>query len=136
MKYPVMIKTVSDGYECSAPDIVGCMVLASGIESGLDKLEIAVEEHLQILAEYGESIPRASNIDTQRVNHPSPAIVWAVIDIDITPFLGKSHKINVTLPELLIKKIDDCVSRNSNYTTRSGFIAQACINELTKKTYD
>jgi len=55
-----------------------------------------------------------------------------VIDIDILPYMGKSHKINVTLPELLIKQIDDRVSKSEKYKTRSGFIAIACSILLQK----
>ncbi len=46
----------------------------------------------------------------------------AIVDIDITAYLGKSHKINVTLPELLIKQIDERVSKSSAYKTRSGLL--------------
>ena len=82
------------------------------------------------MAEYGEPIPRATSIEKQRGNFPQA--IWGIIDIDITPYLGKSHKINVTLPELLIQQIDDRVSKSEEYKTRSGFIAGACLVELSK----
>jgi hypothetical protein len=59
-------------------------------------------------------------------------VIWAILDIDIIPYLGKSQKINVTLPELLIKKIDARVNKSADHKTRSGFIASVCLNELSK----
>ena len=64
--------------------------------------------------------------------HSYAQAFWAIVDIDITAYLGKSHKINVTLPELLITQIDERVSKSSAYKTRSGFIASACLVELGK----
>jgi len=48
-----------------------------------------------------------------------------VVNVDITPLLGKSEKINVTLPHLLITKIDKMVAANPKYKSRSGFLAEA-----------
>jgi len=64
--------------------------------------------------------------------HTYAQAFWAIIDIDITAYLGKSHKINVTLPELLIKQVDERVSKSAAYKTRSGFIASACLIQLAK----
>jgi metal-responsive CopG/Arc/MetJ family transcriptional regulator len=50
--------------------------------------------------------------------------------VDATPFLGKSKKINVTLPELLVKQIDEVSATTSAYKNRSEFLAQAAIHEL------
>lgn len=133
MFYPVVLKNVpnSNGYKITVPDLPGCEEECVSIENGLNQIKFVIADHLTILAEYGEAIPQAKEISfwqDKMVNG-----IWALIEIDITPYLGKSHKINVTLPELLIKQIDDKVSKSDNYKTRSGFIATACINELSQK---
>mgnify|MGYP000288925290 CR=1 FL=1 len=134
MNYPVKITydEMAQGYQLLVPDLPGCKSDAESVEKGLYKLRGAIENHLQILAEYGEQIPMAKSIDHYLHAGQNPHVIWAFIDIDIVPFLGKSHKINVTLPELLIKQIDDRVSKTPEYKTRSGFIANACTNELNK----
>ncbi|GGC78620.1 hypothetical protein GCM10011382_05800 [Vreelandella lutescens] len=58
--------------------------------------------------------------------------IWAVVDIDVTPYLGKSHKINVTLPDLLVKQIDDFVARHPGDKTRSGFLSRVAMAELAR----
>jgi len=140
MKYAVVF--ISDekvaGYQVSVPDLPGCAVTAKTVDSGLDEMTKAIQSHLSILAEYGEKVPNAMSLESHRKNymldnpHTFSQAFWAIINIDITPYLGKSHKINVTLPELLIAQIDNKVSKSSDYKTRSGFIASACFAELGK----
>ncbi|GAA5143855.1 type II toxin-antitoxin system HicB family antitoxin [Thalassotalea piscium] len=132
MKYPVkIIKLISDdNFELTVPDLPGCKLKGHSIEVVMDGITEVIANHLSILAEYGENIPHASSIDSLMANQPN--VIWAVIDFDIVPYLGKSHKINVTLPELLINRIDDRVSKSADYKTRSGFIATACIELLNK----
>ena len=132
MKYPVALaqKTSEPFYLITVPDLPGCQEKANSIDEALTRINLAIASHLSILAEYGEQIPNASSIEHHKINFLD--VIWAIVEIDISPYLGKSHKINVTLPELLIKRIDDSVSQSPAYKTRSGFIASACLNELQK----
>lgn len=135
MDVVVIAKLLNDGtgYEVFSPDLAGCQCKANSIDSGLVLMKQVIEEHLLLLMEYGEPFPHIKKID----EHVNKAIatqgVMLLITIDDSSFLGKSHKINVTLPELLIKKIDNCVAKTPSYKTRSGFLAQAAINELQRK---
>ncbi|PCH97663.1 MAG: HicB family protein [Gammaproteobacteria bacterium] len=128
----------SDIYQVSVPDLPGCSISVSSIDIGLEKISLSIKSHLAILAEYGEKIPSAISVEKHRQQyaidnpHTFTLAFWAIVDIDISAYLGKSHKINVTLPELLIKQIDERVSKSSAYKTRSGFIASACLVELGK----
>jgi predicted RNase H-like HicB family nuclease len=132
MKYPIALKKIIgvEHYKVTVPDLPGCECNSENIDLALSAISESIAEHLSILAEYGEPIPHATTIEAHQDNYPS--VVWCIVDVDITPYLGKSHKINVTLPELLIKQIDDRVSKSSAYKTRSGFIASACVNELNR----
>lgn len=133
MFYPVLINQSVDNdvYQITVPDLPGCEEKTANLDNGVIQIKHTIANHLTILAEYGEAIPKANTIAHWKKHHVDG--IWALVEIDITPYLGKSHKINVTLPELLIKQIDDKVSKSDNYKTRSGFIATACINELTLK---
>ena len=133
MHYPIKFTGSSlTGFEIFVPDLPGCETHCDSIDQGFKKVKEAIASHLMILAEYNEPIPPASPIDrlVAKESHEGNSATWAVIEIDITQYLGKSHKINVTLPELLIRQIDDRVSKSEQYRTRSGFIAQACLAEL------
>lgn len=130
MNYAIALKKIlgSEHYKITVPDLPGCEGTAASIDESLMVIRKNIASHLSILAEYGESIPQAQSIEIHQLSISN--VIWCLIDIDITQYLGKSHKINVTLPELLIKQIDDRVSKSSAYKTRSGFIASACLKEL------
>ena len=134
MKYPVQALKYNgeNYYTFSVVDLPGCQVKALSMDEGLSKLNEAMAAHLSILVEYGEQVPPAKSIEEHMQLSNQPLAIWAILEFDIIPYMGKSHKINVTLPELLIKKIDDRVAKSSQYSTRSGFIASACIAELAK----
>ncbi|WP_371379396.1 type II toxin-antitoxin system HicB family antitoxin [Thalassotalea aquiviva] len=134
MRFPIVLlfNPESSDYKVTVPDLPGCECRSKSIDKGLDEILAVIESHLSLLSEYGEDIPVATSFENHVGKIEYRGGVWAIVDIDITPFLGKSHKINVTLPELLIKKIDDRVSVSPEYKTRSGFLACAAINELKK----
>jgi predicted RNase H-like HicB family nuclease len=140
MKYTIVFSKQqnTEQYQVAVPDLPGCSINVESIDLGIDKISQNIKSHLAILAEYGEKIPVSLSVDTHREQyalenpHTHSHAFWAIVDIDISAYLGKSHKINVTLPELLIKQIDERVSKSAAYKTRSGFIASACLVELGK----
>ena len=140
MNYAIIFSKIQNStlYKVIVPDLPGCNLNVESIDLGLEKISQNIKSHLAILAEYGEKVPSALSIEVHRKQyalenpHTYSQAFWAIVDIDISAYLGKSHKINVTLPELLIKQIDDRVSKSASYKTRSGFIASACLVELGK----
>ncbi|MFU2315997.1 type II toxin-antitoxin system HicB family antitoxin [Rahnella sp. PCH160] len=55
---------------------------------------------------------------------------WFLIDIDLSEFEGKAHRINISLPDTLIKRIDNKVKEHPSYRDRSHFLAMAARKEL------
>ena len=56
---------------------------------------------------------------------------WFVIDIDLSDFEGKQQRINIALPDTLIKRIDNQVKESPmKYRDRSHFLAEAARHEL------
>lgn len=126
MKYPVVLHT-DDGvsYGVTVPDVPGCFSAGDTFDEALEMVEEAIFSHLELMLEEGEDIPVANPISVHKDAPDYAGGVWVVVDIDITPLLGKSEKINVTLPHLLIHKIDKMVAANPKYKSRSGFLAEA-----------
>lgn len=59
---------------------------------------------------------------------------WFVIDVDLTGFEGKQQRLNIALPDVLIKRIDSAVQeKNTLYKDRSHFLATAARHELLSK---
>ena len=55
--------------------------------------------------------------------------IWAYVEVDITSFLGKTEKVNVTLPAFLIRKIDEAVSAGKGKNC-SAFLADSAMRAL------
>lgn len=55
---------------------------------------------------------------------------WLLLDVDMSAYQGKRHRINISLPEYLIKRIDSRVASNPIYKDRSHFLAIASQKEL------
>lgn len=56
---------------------------------------------------------------------------WFVLEVPIEHLSSKPKRINITLPELLISRIDEHVSQNAVYSDRSDFLAKVSKEKLT-----
>jgi predicted RNase H-like HicB family nuclease len=132
MLFPIAIEVGDDStsFGVVVPDIAGCFSAGNDVDEAVINAREAIELHLELLSDDNQSIPTAKSIKHYMNDKKFSGWAWAIVDIDITPYLGKSQKVNVTLPESLIKKIDDRVAREPSYKTRSGFLAKAAIHEL------
>ncbi len=138
MWFPVAVEVGDENttYGVVVPDIPGCFSAGETFDEALANAREAVEMHLESLAEHGEPIPEGSEVAVHLRDPGYAGWVWAAVEVDVTPYLGKSHKVNVTLPDMLIKRIDETVSRRPGYKTRSGFLAQAALHELSRDASD
>ncbi|MCF9034730.1 type II toxin-antitoxin system HicB family antitoxin [Acinetobacter nectaris] len=126
MLYPIAVEKGSDteAYGVQVPDIQGCFSAGDTFEEALENAKEAIAFHLEGLAEDGEDIPLASGIDSYIHSKDYQNMIWAVVDIDVSRYLGKAKKINVTLPSRLIELIDDRLKHDSKFASRSAFLAQ------------
>ena len=132
MLYPIAIEKGSDttAFGVVVPDLPGCFSAGDSFEDALLNAKEAIEFHLESLAQIGELPPSATTIDSHFNKLEFTNWVWALSDINTEPYMGKASKINVTLPNLLTKKIDDLVKTNSQYKSRSHFLQVAANHEL------
>ena len=125
MLYPIAVeKGDSDhAYGVVVPDIPGCFSAGDTFDEALDNAKEAIAGHLEILAEDGLDIPLAGNADQYIGNENFVGMIWAVVDVDVSRYMGKSEKINVTLPSRLIHLIDARVNKSDRFKSRSQFLA-------------
>lgn len=134
MLFPVAIERGDEthAYSVTVPDLPGCFSAGDTWDEALSGAREAIAGHLEVMAEHGEEVPRAGVIEDWIEAKEFAGWVWSLVEVDVTPYLGRSHKINVTLPDILLRRIDDTVSRNPAYKTRSGFLAEAALHELSR----
>lgn len=124
MRFPVVLHT-DDGvrFGVTVPDLPGCFSAGDTFDEALDSVVEAIDLHLEGLIEAGGAIPVPRRMAEHRINPDFAEGVWAAVEVNIARFDGRAEKINITLPCLLLAKIDDYVRQKGG--SRSGFLAEA-----------
>lgn len=133
MLYPIAIEPGDDSraFGVVVPDIPGCFSAGDTLDEAIANAREAIDFHLDGLAEDNAEIPVASSFAKHQANPKYAGWIWAVVEVDVTRYLGKAEKINITLPASLIRRIDEFVSRHPEYRSRSGFLAQSALDRIT-----
>lgn len=131
MQYPICIEWGNDetAYGIRIPDIPNAVTAGNTFEQAYQAAIEVAHIMLKELAELGKPLPVASSVVQLKSNPEFADMGWGFIDIDVTPYLGKTEKINVTLPSYLISKIDSFV-KTHNVKSRSTFLANAAYDKL------
>jgi len=125
MKYAVVVHhDEGSAYGVTVPGLPGCFSAGDSFDEALDNVVEAIEIHLEGLAEEGMEIPRAEAVHAHMDNPEYAGGTWGFVDIDLAPYLGKTEKINVTLPSNVIRRID------AKHKNRSRFLAEAALKAL------
>ncbi len=127
MEYPVIIHhEKNSAFGVTVPDIPGCFSAGDTLEEALHNTIEAIHGHLEILAEDGEDVPQATSVD----NYLDEDGFIGFVDIDITPYLGVTERVNITVPKLVLKKIDDYVKKHPEYDSRSAFLTEVSLRKI------
>ncbi len=130
MRYPLAIHKDEDScYGVTIPDIPGCFSAGNTIDEAIENAQEAITDHLEILAEDDIYAPVASKIESHMGNEDFIGAIWFLADVDVSAFLGKTEKASVTLPKLLIKKIDQLVAKGAA-KSRSAFLADSAVKAI------
>ena len=121
--FPAIIeKGKRRGYGVFFPDLPGCVSAGDTIQEAAHKAEEALALHIEGMIEEGETIPEPSELDRiprdPEVKEAARILVRAAIPSD------RVMRVNVTLPEDLLRRIDE---RSNN---RSRFLAEAAERAL------
>lgn len=132
MLYPVAIERGDDqhAFGVIVPDLPGCFSAGNTVDAALANAREAIHLHLAGQVEDGETVLPAQTIQTYADSPDYQGFIWALVEIDITRYLGKAEKINITLPAHLIRRIDAFVSTHPQYKSRSGFLANLALDKL------
>lgn len=132
MLYPIAILPGDQEFAwgVEVPDLPGCFSAGDDLDDAIAMARQAIEGHLQVLAEDGGPIPIARKVTEHAANPQFAGCTWALVDIDISQYMGRAEKLNITLPGYLLKRIDDYVKNHPDQKSRSGFLASAALRVL------
>ena len=75
-------------------------------------------------------IPAPTPLEKLMSNSEYEGGAWLLVEVDVSRLSTKPIRINISLPENLVQKID-CYAR-THHLTRSGFLARAAMAEIQK----
>lgn len=124
MRFALALHT-DDGvrYSATVPDLPGCFSAGESLDEALDMARDAIDLHCEGLTEEGMGIPAPRSLAEHKTDLLLADAVWAIVEVDVEKYLSKPVRLNISLPEGLVRSIDDYAS--SHHMTRSGFLAKA-----------
>jgi predicted RNase H-like HicB family nuclease len=105
----------------SFPDLPGCVTAGATLDEARDMAIEALALHLEGLEADGEPIPEPSSLD--RVMGEAENQDGVAILVPAPAQVAKAVRVNITLPEDVLRDIDSYAEANGY--TRSGFLALA-----------
>jgi predicted RNase H-like HicB family nuclease len=133
VRYPIAIEAGDSGhaYGVVVPDLPGCFSAGDTLDEALTNAQEAILLHIEGLLDDGEPVPKASEIDRLRRKREFRNWTWAIVDIDMSQLGDRAARINVTLPQRILRAIDAHARRHGE--TRSGFLARAALDAMRKQ---
>ena len=118
-------KEADSDFGISFPDFPGCVSAGSTLDEALAMGREALAGHIEAMAEAGEPIPEPSDVDAVMEDPENRDGV--VVLVPAPDLSGKAVRVNVTLPEGLLRRIDEAAPN------RSRFLAEAAEELLERK---
>lgn len=126
MLYPVYIhKDERSAYGAIVPDMPGVHAAADDLEG----MAAAVQEAVELMYD-GETLapPRPDIVDKYRRKKEFQGGFWMLVEVDLSKINKRAVRLNITLPENLLGKIDEAAANRR--MSRSAFLALAAEREL------
>lgn len=123
-------KEPHSNYGASFPDFPGAVTAASTLEELRGMAEEMLAFHIEGLMEDGDPIPDPTPLDGI-TGHPDHRDAVAVLAVQAPEAATPSVRINITLPEAMLKRIDRYAARHG--LTRSGFLVRAARHGMEAK---
>ncbi len=127
MLFPVYVHAGDDTHAHGAelPDFPGCFTAADS----WDDLAGNIQEAVELYCEDEDMVVPAPTPLSELMGNPDyQGGIWMMVDIDTGKLKTKSVRLNVSLPEGLLRRIDE--EAKSRHMSRSAFLAMSAQREL------
>ena len=133
MRYPVIIhKDRGSDYGVTVPDLPGCFSAGETLEEALGNAEEAVLTHVEGLLLDDDTVPSPTDVETLRRKLKQKSVVWGIVSVDLSKLSERAKRINITIPDRLLSKIDSFAE--SVGESRSGLLASAALEYMSARS--
>lgn len=125
MRFFVAIEPGDDDHAFGVvvPDLPGCFSAGDTLDEAFENAKEAIDLWCETVIEAGGMIPSGKTLAEHQANLEFVGWVWSIVEVPVERYLGPAEKVNITLPKLLLTRIDEYAKAHG--ATRSGFLAQA-----------
>ena len=125
MKFIIAIEPGTDtsAWGVAVPDLPGCFSAGDTLDEAMANARQAIDQHVEIMIEDGVPIPISRTLAVIQADPAYNGWVWAVVDVPVEKYLGPAEKINITVPRMVLARIDEYAK--SQGMSRSGFLVEA-----------
>src|SRR5664279_4780906 len=109
MRFIIAIEPGDDDHAFGVvvPDLPGCFSAGDTLDEAFENAKEAIDLWCETVIEDGGMIPPGNSLAFHQANPEFAGWVWSVVDVPVERYLGPAEKINITLPRLLLSRIDD-----------------------------
>ncbi|MBF0311093.1 MAG: type II toxin-antitoxin system HicB family antitoxin [Magnetococcales bacterium] len=129
MNFPIAIHKDSDSdYGVTVPDLPGCFSAGETLEEAASMARDAIQTHVEGLLLDGDPIPEPLPLEQHQGNPDFGGAIWMLVPVDLGKITGKAKRINITIPEPALMRIDQYAHAHGE--TRSGFLMRAALQAM------
>ena len=110
----------------SFPDFSGCVTAGRTLDEARQFAEEALSLHVEGIIAEGDDLPEPSSLESIMADPENREAVAILVIVEPAP--SRSVRVNVTLPEAVLQKIDEYALREKE--SRSAFLAQAALRRI------
>ncbi|MBF0133264.1 MAG: type II toxin-antitoxin system HicB family antitoxin [Magnetococcales bacterium] len=129
MNYPIVIHKDHDSdYGVTVPDLPGCFSAGETLEVAAAMAVEAIQTHVEGLLLGGDPIPLPQPLEVHQASPEYAGSLWMLVSVDLGKIQGKAKRINVTIPEPALARIDQYARTHGE--TRSSFLVRAALQAM------
>jgi predicted RNase H-like HicB family nuclease len=123
--YTALIYRNAGEFGVTFPDFPGCITVGTTLDHAARQAREALSFHIEGMVKDGDDLPAPTPLDSVQTDPEYPEIARMLVEVDIP---GKVQRINVTMEESLLARIDRAAAARG--MTRSAFLAAAAKREM------
>ena len=129
--FPIVIEPGDDthAFGVVVPDLPGCFSAGDTLSEAYANSKEAIEGHLAVMIDEAMDVPPLRPLSDHRSDPKYADWLWGFVEVADIPSLRKTVRLNISLPESLVREID--AHAKTMHLTRSGFLAQAARTAMT-----
>jgi len=126
MNYAIAIEhEKGTAYGVEFPDLPGCFSAGDTLDEALANARGAAAFHIEGLLDAGFAVPSPRALEDLVGKRGYAGRTWAIIPVDLASLSGKSKRLNISLPQRVLRRIDAAALKNGE--SRSGFLARIAL---------